>query len=95
MAAIQAKYQITNRADKRRADKEVRKVWAVIEQIEFDTESAIFHAPANWTYREIYEQYLKVWQKAMEDLERYTLKYIKVDKMHFVKMYRPLDYLKN
>lgn len=95
MAAIEAKYLINNRSIKRKADKEVRRVWAVVEQIEFDMESAIFHAPANWTYREIYEQYLKVWQEAMEKLKQYSLKYIKINEMHFVEMYRPLEYLKN
>ena len=72
MAAIEAKYLITNRSVKRRADKEVKKVWGIIEQIEFDMESAIFYAPNSMTYREIYEHYLGIWQIA---IEKYTTLY--------------------
>ena len=57
--AIRTKYSIVTRRDRRPADKEVKKAWAVIEQVEFDFENAIFYAPKYMSYKDIYDYYLK------------------------------------
>lgn len=93
MAAIEAKFLINNRSVKRSADKEVRKVWNIIEQIAYDFENAIFNAPKWMSYEYLYEQYLSVWQKAMEKLANFSLKYIKINSLYFSEQYKPLEYL--
>ena len=92
--AIRTKFNIVGRSHRRPADAEVRKAWAVIEEVEFDFENAIFHAPKYMSYRDIYDVYLIQWQEAIEKLVTgKPLKYIVINKYHFANMYKPLTYL--
>lgn len=91
MPVVRAKHFIKGRPIKRQADREVRKVWSITEPIQFDFEHAIFHAPDNLSYADIYSYYLRLWHQAMEKIDRMNFKHIIIDKEHFRDQYKPLN----
>lgn len=94
MQAIRAKYRIEERHEKRKAERELKKVQPFIDELELEAEIAIFYTPERFTYSEIYELYLSKWADLMERFKNFNLIYIEVDPMYFVHKYKPLPSVK-
>jgi len=91
MRAIYPLQPLTNRSLKRKYLHEVSKIADRIDEIQIGFEYAIFEAPKNLTYKEIYDVFLENWKQLIEKIiEVYKLRYCFIDLHYFERKYKSI-----
>jgi len=90
MNAIVPLVPLTNRKLKRGYIREKKKVEHLLVDIECSFEYALFNAPREISYRDLYDYFLPIWHEICEKLLlTYNFIYIAIDLHHFPRQYRP------
>ena len=90
MNAVIPLIPISNRKIKRGYDKERKKVEHLLVDIECEFEFAIFNAPKELSYIDLYKYFLDKWHDVTKSiLVQFEFIYVAVDLHHFPRMYKP------
>ena len=82
---------LTNRRMKRGYEKERKKVEHLLVDIECEFEFALFNAPKELSYLQLYKHYLNEWHNVINVLNKqYKFIYITIDQWHFPRMYKSI-----
>lgn len=88
--AIQPIQTNQNRKERRGFLREAKKIEPYIADVETKFEVALFNAPANLTYQDLYDYFQDKWMDLTKHLMlEHNLKYAAVDVHHFARKYRP------
>jgi len=91
MSVIYPLRPLNNRENKRKYINEVKKISSHINDIQVKFELAIFEAPKELTYKEIYDYFLDEWLKLVDKIIKvYRLRYCFIDLHYFERHYKSI-----
>jgi hypothetical protein len=81
--------ELSNRKLKRAYLHEVEKIAEKIDDITLQFELAVFNAPNELTYSDLYQYFLKRWYSLIDEIKRvYKPKYSLIDTYYFARKYK-------
>ena len=90
--AIHPLYEKQNRRSNRGFIREFEKIEPYIAALETKFELALFKAPRNLTYQDLYNYFHDEWKQLVNRLLlEFELKYSMIDIHHFPRLYRPIE----